>query len=67
MGSTMFSVNYLNEWTVLLPLFIAVYFGTKFGKKMLGKLPESTFRMLFKVTLTVIAIRLVALELLQLL
>jgi len=63
----MFSVNYLNEWTAILPLLIAVYFGTKFGKKMLGKLPESTFRMLFKVTLTVIAIRLVALELLQLL
>ena len=63
----MFSMNYLNEWTILLPLIIAVYLGTKFGKSMLGKLPESTFRMLFKVTLTVIAIRLVALELLQLL
>ena len=66
MGSTMFSMNYLNEWTILLPLIIAVYLGTKFGKSMLGKLPESAFRMLFKVTLTVIAIRLVALELLQL-
>ena len=32
----MFDVNYLNQGTLLLPLFIAVYFGTKFGKMMLG-------------------------------
>lgn len=62
----LFGVNYMNEWTVLLPLIMAVYFGTKFGKKMLGKLPESTFRMLFKVALTLIAVRLVAVELVRL-
>ncbi len=61
-----FGVNYIAQWSVLLPLVVAVYFGTKFGKKMLGKLPESTFRMLFKVALTLIAIRLVAAELFHL-
>jgi len=59
----LFDVNYIAEWTVLLPLVLAVFIGTKFGKKMLGKLPESTFRILFKAALTLIAIRLVAVEL----
>ncbi|MGY8780187.1 MAG: sulfite exporter TauE/SafE family protein [Fidelibacterota bacterium] len=58
----MFDVNYLNQGTLLFPLFIAVYFGTKFGKRMLGKLPESTFRLLFKGALTLIAIRLIVVE-----
>ncbi len=63
----LFGVNYLADWSVILPLVLAVYFGTKFGKKMLGKLPEKTFKMLFRGALTLIAIRLVAMELLNLL
>ncbi len=62
----LFGVNYFSEWAVLLPLVVAVYIGTTLGKRMLGKLPESTFRILFKVALTLIAIRLLAIELFQL-
>lgn len=63
----LFHVNYLADWTVILPLVLAVYFGTKFGKKMLGRLPEKTFKMLFRGALTLIALRLVAVELMNLL
>ena len=62
----LFGVNYFSEWSVLLPLVVAVYIGTTLGKPMLGKLRESTFRILFKVALTLIAIRLLAIELFQL-
>ncbi|MBH10591.1 MAG: hypothetical protein CMG74_09630 [Candidatus Marinimicrobia bacterium] len=62
----MFNVNYIEEWSILLPLIIAVYFGTKFGKRMLGKLPEVIFKMLFKAVLSLISIRLVVVELYQL-
>ncbi len=62
----LFGVNYFSELSVLLPLVVAVYIGTTLGKRMLGKLPESPFRILFKVVLTLIAIRLIAIELFQL-
>jgi len=61
----LFNVNYITDWKVLLPLVIAVYFGTKFGKKMLGKLPESIFQTLFRFALTLIAVRLIAVELMR--
>ena len=54
-----FSLNYLHHWTLLLPLFLAVYCGTKIGKKYLGKLSEQYFKKLFRVVLTIIAIRLI--------
>ena len=55
----LFNVTYISDWQILIPLIISVYFGTKFGKMMLGKLPEETFKILFKVALTIIAIRLI--------
>jgi len=55
----LFNVTYISDWQILIPLIISVYFGTKFGKMMLGKLPEKTFKILFKVALTLIAIRLI--------
>ncbi|MBC8345428.1 MAG: sulfite exporter TauE/SafE family protein [Candidatus Marinimicrobia bacterium] len=55
----LFDVNYLSEWTILLPLVFAVYFGTKLGKRMLGKLPEATFKLIFKIVLALIAVRLI--------
>ena len=61
----LFNVNYITDWEIILPLVISVYFGTKFGKKMLGKLPEATFQTLFKFALTLIAIRLIAVELIN--
>jgi len=47
---------------VLFPLIIAVYVGTKIGKLMLGKLPDTLFQNLFKSVLTLIAIRLILVQ-----
>jgi len=49
-----------------LPLVIAVYFGTRIGKKFLGSLSTDLFKKLFKITLTLIAMRLVIVELIVL-
>ena len=57
-----FNVSYIEDWSVLLPLVIAVYAGTKIGKLMLGKLPEVLFQNLFKSVLTLIAIRLIVMQ-----
>ena len=54
-----FNVNYIEQYTILLPLIISVYIGTNVGKKLLGSISEKTFKMIFKVCLTVIALRLV--------
>ena len=54
-----FNVNYFNEYNILLPLIIAVYLGTNFGAKILRFIPEKLFKKLFKVALTLIAIRLI--------
>ena len=57
-----FNVSYIEDWSVLLPLIIAVYVGTKIGKLLLGKLPEILFQNLFKSVLTIIAIRLILVQ-----
>ena len=54
-----FNMNYKAEWTILLPLIISVYIGTNFGKKILSFIPEPLFKKLFKITLFIIAIRLI--------
>ena len=54
-----FNVNYIEQCTILLPLIISVYIGTNVGKKLLGSISEKTFKMIFKVCLTIIALRLV--------
>ena len=54
-----FNVNYIEQYTILLPLIISVYIGTNVGKKLLGSISEKTFKMIFKVCLTIIALRLV--------
>ena len=59
----LFEVSYIEDWNVLLPLVFAVYFGTKLGKRMLGILPDALFQTLFKATLTLIAIRLILIQL----
>lgn len=58
----LFGVDYFEDWSVILPLILAVFIGTKFGKSMLGKLPEATFKKLFRIALTLIAIRLIILN-----
>ncbi len=54
-----FQVNYINEASVLVPLIIAVFIGTNFGKSILNFIPEKLFKKLFRYTLLIIAIRLV--------
>ena len=54
-----FNVNYIEEYNILLPLTAAVFIGTNFGKKILSFIPELLFKKLFKITLFIIAIRLI--------
>lgn len=54
-----FSVNYFDEYRLLLPLIIAVFIGTNFGKKILKIIPEKIFIKLFKITLFLISIKLI--------
>ena len=54
-----FNVNYLEKYTILLPLILAVFLGTNFGKKILSFIPEKLFKKLFKIALFIIAVRLI--------
>ena len=54
-----FNVNYLNESATLLPLICAVFLGTNFGKKVLSYIPENIFNLLFRIALSIIAIKLI--------
>ena len=54
-----FKVNYLEEYNVLLPLILAVFIGTNFGKQILKFIPDKIFKKLFKFILLIIAIKLI--------
>ena len=54
-----FNVDYINEYKLLVPLVLAVFIGTNFGKQILYFIPENIFKIIFKFTLTLIAIRLI--------
>ena len=54
-----FQFDYLAEIEVLIPLVIAVFIGTNFGKQILGFIPEKLFRILFRGALTIIAVKLI--------
>ena len=54
-----FNFNYIEHYSVLIPLIIAVFVGTNFGKKILSFIPEHIFIILFKSTLFIIAIKLI--------
>ena len=54
-----FNLNYFEYSTILFPLMISVYIGTNIGKKLLSHIPEKTFKMVFKISLTIIALRLI--------
>ena len=55
-----FNFNYFSEMKILIPLTIAVFIGTNVGKQILQFIPEKIFRLLFRGTLTIIAIKLIA-------
>ena len=57
-----FKVNYIEQYSILIPLIIAVFIGTNFGKKILNFIPEKTFIKLFKFTLFLIALKLIFIE-----
>ena len=59
-----FNFNYINQYNILLPLIIAVFIGTNFGKKILGFISEDLFKKIFKIILFVIALRLILSEVL---
>ena len=54
-----FNMDYNTELKVLIPLILAVYLGTNFGKHLLNFLPENIFKLLFKIALLLIALKLV--------
>ena len=54
-----FNVDYFAEYSILLPLILAVFIGTNFGKKVLRFIPENIFRKIFSITLSIIAIKLI--------
>ena len=59
--------NVLVHWNILLYLCVAVIVGTIVGKNMLSKMSDKTFKKIFNVLLTIIALRIIVLQLLQLL
>ena len=46
-----FNVNYLNEYRILLPLILAVFLGTNFGKRILSFIPELLFKKFAAITI----------------
>lgn len=54
-----FNMSYSTEFKTILPLIFAVYIGTNFGKKILTFIPELLFKKIFKITLLIIAMRLI--------
>ena len=54
-----FNMNYSAELKTLVPLIISVYIGTNFGKRILNFIPENLFKKIFKITLLIIALRLI--------
>ena len=55
----LFEYNYFSELKILIPLIATVFVGTNFGKHILHFISEQAFRLLFKGTLTLIAIKLI--------
>ena len=60
-----FQFNYFAEIEVLLPLVIAVFIGTNFGKQILGFISEKVFQLLFRGALTIIAVKLILDQIIQ--
>ena len=60
-----FEYNYFTELQILIPLIIAVFVGTNFGKQILQFIPDQVFRLFFKGALTLIAIKLIIDEIIR--
>ena len=62
-----FQFDYFAEVELLIPLVIAVFIGTNFGKKILAFIPERVFQLLFRGALMVIAVKLIVDQLIPIL
>ena len=51
-----------NQWDLIVPMGIAVVIGTFSGKKLVGYLKETTFRLVFRILLTILALKLMILS-----
>jgi uncharacterized membrane protein YfcA len=60
-------INILSYWHVLLYLCLAVIIGTIVGKKLLTKMSDVVFRRVFRILLTIIALRIIILQVIKLL
>jgi uncharacterized membrane protein YfcA len=60
-------INIFPYWNILLYLCLAVILGTVLGKKLLTKMSDVVFKRIFKVLLTIIALRIIIVQLLILL
>jgi uncharacterized membrane protein YfcA len=60
-------VNALAYWDVIVYLSLAVILGTFIGKKLVSKLSDKAFLVIFKVILIVLAVRIIILQLVKLL
>jgi len=59
-------INIFAHWQILLYLCLAVIAGTILGKKILHKISDQVFRKIFKIILTLIALRIVVLQVIKL-
>ena len=53
-----FPMGVFDHWTLLPPLVLAVIMGTFLGKRLLEKLSEGKFTFIYRVVLTLLAIKL---------
>ena len=60
-------INILPYWHILLYLCLAVILGTIVGKKLLTKMSDVAFKRIFKVMLTIIALRIIIVQVMKLL
>ena len=54
-----FELDYVAHYSTLIPLIVSVYIGTNVGKKFLHSISDKTFRIIFKIILTIISFRLI--------
>ena len=54
-----FELDYLAQYSTLLPLIVSVYIGTNIGKKLLHSISDKTFKIIFRICLTIISLRLI--------
>ena len=52
--------SFSKYWVIVVSMSAAVYFGTRFGKAILSKIPEKYFKIVFKLVITFFALRILS-------